>query len=118
MPTYDETTLATRALQKLSITGSGQTPSAEDLAIVTDKIEGLLDDLTARRVLPSGEIDNIRPAAFDHLATLLAELCMSEFLVLGISAQKMEQQAQMAERKLRAIASDDAPFETLEANYF
>lgn len=118
MPTYTETELANRALRKLSVIGEGQTASAADLLLVTDKIEGLLDELASRRVIPGGDVDQLRPADFDHVATVLAAMCCGEFALTGAAAAPFVQLAAEAERKLRIIHGDTPPFSTLEMSYF
>jgi hypothetical protein len=45
-----QTQLFTRALEKVGAVGSGQTPSAEDIAIASSALEPLLEELRALQV--------------------------------------------------------------------
>jgi hypothetical protein len=68
------TDLILRALEENGVPGAGQSPSAEDMAVVRNRIDVLFKELAARDVFPADEYgdDDIPDAAFEPLALILA----------------------------------------------
>jgi hypothetical protein len=109
VPIYSEQTLAERALRKLMVIADGQSASASDVALVSDKIEGMLQELVLNDTYPAASVEAIQAAAFDHIASLLAEKCSDEFGVVGSVLTMLQRRKVQAEYALRAMTSPDAP---------
>jgi hypothetical protein len=103
-PIYSEQTLAELALRKLMAVANGQSATADDAKLVTDKIEGLLNDLSVRRMYSAQSVEAISPGAFDYVATCLAYRCNLEFGITGVELQLLRDAKNDAESKLRTLA--------------
>ncbi|WP_414470732.1 hypothetical protein [Microvirga sp. M2] len=77
MKTKDD--LIDETLQALGALGVGQAPSAEDRRDVESRIQPLLADLAARRVIYVADADAIDEAPFSYLVLVLAEHCAAKF---------------------------------------
>lgn len=111
--------LFVRALNKIGAVGSGQTASAEDLAIVTGALVPLLNELDVLEVVSivitnDETAEEIPDEYFQGLSTLLAMDVAAEF---GLPAPTDEAR-QNAMNVLRRISSVKPTYEILEANYF
>jgi hypothetical protein len=71
--------LIARALTKLTVIGSGQSPDAEDRATVDDAVAGVLADLAARGVVEVANDDEIAIEWFESLAEILAQHVAADF---------------------------------------
>lgn len=67
------TDLINEALDLLGVVGAGQTPSAEDRAVIDGKIAPKLAELARREIVYVADPDTVEDEIFDALATLLAE---------------------------------------------
>jgi hypothetical protein len=79
-----QTQLFTRALEKVGAVGSGQTPSAEDIAIASSALEPLLEELRALQVCnvvigSDTAAEEIPDELYQGLSTLLAMDIAAEF---------------------------------------
>lgn len=111
MKTREE--LVNRALQKLKVLAAGQTPSAEDYAVVDNDLEPVLGDLSAREIYPFGDPDNIEDEAFVHLADILANSVAADF-----GREQSETVRIMAENRLRVLNREILSGQTLKVDYF
>lgn len=71
--------LIKETLQALGALGVGQAPSAEDRQDVDSRIQPMVQDLAARRVIYIPNTDEIDDAPFPYLVNLLAEHCAPKF---------------------------------------
>ncbi len=90
--------LVTRALSKLGAIGAGQTPSAEDAAVVDGVVEPVMDDLASRGIYSWGDPDELDDDAFEHLAQVLSVAVARDF---GLPSDEMARLA--AESRLRQL---------------
>lgn len=111
MKTREE--LVNRALQKLKVLAAGQTPAAEDYAVVDNDLEPVLSDLSAREIYPFGDPDNIEDEAFVHLADILANSVAADF-----GREPSESVRIMAENRLRVLNREILSGQTLKVDYF
>lgn len=111
MKTREE--LVNRALQKLKVLAAGQTPAAEDYAVVDNDLEPVLSDLSAREIYPFGDPDNIEDEAFVHLADILANSVAADF-----GREPSETVRIMAENRLRVLNREILSGQTLKVDYF
>src|ERR1044071_7428246 len=90
--------LIERALNKLGAIGAGQSPSAEDAALLAASVDPVMSDLASRGIYSWGDPDNLDDDAFEHLAEVLAVAVARDF---GKEAD--ETKRLMAESRLRQI---------------
>lgn len=114
-----QTELFNRALIKVGAVGSGQTASAEDVAIASAAIGPLLAELAALSVVyiattDDESVEEIPDEFFQGLATILAMDIAAEF---GLPAPT-DDARQNAMNVLRRINAQRPTYETLEATYF
>jgi hypothetical protein len=106
------TDLINEALDLLGVVGAGQTPAAEDRAVIDGKIEPKLAELARREIVYVPDADTVDDEIFDALATLLAEEAGPKFgrpRDLGVRLE--------AEGRLIAMQGG-AGLETVRADYF
>ena len=105
--------LVNRALDKLGVVGSGQSPEDEDAAKVDAVVDALIADLAVRTVYYVGNVEEIDVAAFEWLAMCLANLCAEDF------GKPMDANKQaFAERMLRALVATHPTYEPQTATYY
>lgn len=114
-----QTELVTRALNKIGAVGSGQTASAEDVAIAQGALDPLLAELATLGVAyvvtsSDAAAEEIPDELFQGLATLLAMDIAAEF---GMPAP-VDEARQNAMNVLRRITAARPTYETLRADYF
>lgn len=110
-PTFSREQLVTRALRVLGVVPSGQTPDAEDRAVVDALVIPLLARLNAEKITyhvdQEGNVtqlddpDAIPAKAFMDVSILLADACKHEF---GIAALP-QADPMMSEKRLRTVWS-------------
>jgi hypothetical protein len=105
--------LVTRALQKLKVLAAGQTPSAEDAAVVDADVVPVLSDLMTRNIYPFGDPDQIEDNAFVHLADILANSVAADF-----GRDQNEQTRMLAESRLRELTAQTLSGQPLQADYY
>lgn len=105
--------LITRTLQKLKVLAAGQTPSAEDAAVVRDEVVPVLSDLSKRRVYTVGDPDEIDDEAFVHLADILAVSLAADFGV-----EQDESKRLLAESRLRMLMAETLSGQAQQTEYF
>lgn len=105
--------LVERALRKLGVVAAGQTPAAEDAAIVDDEIVPVLSDLAKREVYAFGDPDAIEDEAFVHLASILANSVAADF-----GKPEDEQGRLYAEQRLRHLRVVDLSGQRQVTEYF
>jgi hypothetical protein len=106
------TDLINEALDLLGVVGSGQTPAAEDRAVIDGKIAPKLAELARREIVYVPDPDAVDDEIFDALATLLAEEAGPKFGRPRDIAVRLE-----AEGRLIAMQGGAAP-ETVRAEFF
>lgn len=109
-PTFSRTQTVDRALRVLGVVPSGQTPDAEDRAVVDALVIPLLARLNAEKITfhtdAEGNVtqlddpDAIPAKAFMDVSILLAAAAMGEF---GLSALPPPNDPAMSERRLRTV---------------
>lgn len=90
--------LIARALNKLGAVGAGQSPEAEDSALIDDALDSVVADLTARGIYSWADPDEIEDAAYEHLAQIVAVACARDF-----GKEPDEGVRQVSEARLRQI---------------
>jgi hypothetical protein len=68
-----------RALRKLTVIGTGQSPDAEEAATIDDALDGIFGDLAAREVVEVADDDAIPSEWFEDLAEIVAQTCAKDF---------------------------------------
>lgn len=119
-PPFSREQTVDRALRVLGVVPSGQTPDAEDRAVVDDLVLPLLARLNAEKITyhvdQEGNVtqlddpDAIPAKAFMDVAILLADACKQEF---GIAALP-QADPMMSEKRLRTVWSVGPTQETYE----
>lgn len=107
------TQLANRALEKMTVVGTGQSPEAEDTAKVDDIIDAFAADLEAREIYSIADIDAIEDAPFEWIADCLAAMAAPDF---GLPFD--EAKRQRAEHLLIRQQSSSPTFQALAVDYF
>lgn len=114
--TRDE--LVTETLRVLKVLAAGQSPSAEDHETVESKVDGVLAELSSRRVIYIADGDAIPSAAFLSLAEVLAGRCTTEFGLTGTELAEVERKSAMGEARLSEMSAGRTTGETQQAEYF
>ena len=109
--TQDE--LIARALTKLKVIGSGQSPDAEDQATVAGAVDGVLADLRARDVVDVADVEAVPAAWFESLADILAQAVADDF-----GAERDANRIAAAEAALRRKIATGPTYERQRAEYF
>ena len=97
--TQTKAQLILQTLQEMNVLGAGQDAPAEDYQAVEDRIQPLLDDLSARNVIYVPDVDAIDNSQFPYLVQLLAQFCSPKF-----EKQMDASVITFAENRLRTIA--------------
>lgn len=101
-------------LDNFTATGTGQSPSTEDLAKVRPYLAGALADLTQRDVIYISDADNVPDAAVHWVAAIIAQ---TPGLRRHYGAPADAPTIALCEARLRAMAPPKT-YETLQADYF
>ena len=119
-PTFSREQLVTRALRVLGVVPAGQTPEAEDRAVVDDLVVPLLARLNAEKITyhvdQEGNVtqlddpEAIPAKAFMDVAILLADVAKQDF---GIAALPQADPS-MSEMRLRTVWSVGPSVEAYE----
>lgn len=119
-PTFSRTQTVDRALRVLGVVPAGQTPDAEDRAVVDALVVPLIARLNAEKITYHVDLegnvtqlddpDAIPAKAFMDVAILLAAAAMQDF---GIAALPQADPA-MSEMRLRTVFSVGATLESYE----
>jgi hypothetical protein len=105
--------LATRALGKLLVFGSGQSPDSEDQQAAEAVIPAVFADLEDRGIFTVQDVDDIQLSAFEWLAEVLAMALATDF------GQTMDVgRRQFAESQLIRIVSSRPSKEPLAVDHF
>lgn len=110
---YTRLQLANRALVKLAVVGTGQSPEAEDTAKIDDIIDAVAADLEAREIYSIPDLDEIEDGAFEWVADMLAYMAAPDF-----GAPIDETKRQRAEYMLIRQQSTKPTFQPLAVDYF
>lgn len=113
MATKTRTQLVNEALSKLLVVASGQSPQAEDQQLVDGKVDTLLDQLREDGICDVTDDGAIEGAWFDAIASLLANMCSTDF---GIPYS--DQAKTYWEGRLLRITSTGPSYEKLQVDYF
>jgi hypothetical protein len=105
--------LATRALQKLLVVGSGQLADSEDVETADGAIDAVLADLAGRNVYSVADETDIEVSAFEWLALILADTIAPDF------GQPMDPNKRAyAENMLRRLTVANPTYEVHKMQYF
>lgn len=104
--------LINEALDLLGVVGVGQTPSAEDRAVIDGKIEPKIAELARREVVYVPDPDSVDDEIFDALATLIAEEAGPKFGRPRDISVRIEAEARLIEMQ------NGEGRETVKAEYF
>lgn len=111
--------LVYRALSKLKVLAAGQTPAAEDYAVVDNDLEPVLSDLSTRNIYPYGDPDQIEDNAFVHLAVCLAVSTSGDFSGVQIDPQMSNEQLRLlAESRLRELTAQTLSGQPQRVEYY
>jgi hypothetical protein len=105
--------LVARALVKLTVVGSGQSPDAEDAASIDAAIDGILNDLAARDVVEVPDDDAIPSEWFEDLAEIVAQSCARDF-----GRPKDQAEIERAERALVKKGTPGPTYQRQTTEYF
>ena len=113
MATKTRDQLVDRALQKLMIVGSGQSPDAEDQELVDGIVDATLGDLQERNVVLIEDDEAIPASVFEWVADCLADNAAADF-----GKPRDPQKVMYAENRLKKISSIPQTYEPLRSEYF
>ena len=105
--------LVTRALRKLLVVGSGQSPEDEDTELVDEVVDAVLADLAARSVFYVANEGAIDVAGFEWIADCLADAVAPDF-----GKSRNPAMVEYAEAKLKAIKATSPTREVLAVDYY
>lgn len=105
--------LANRALDKLFMVGSGQSPDPEDTLKVDGVIDSFAEFLSMTEVYTIADFEDIDVAAYEPLAMYLAWFCASDF-----KKPQDENMRAAAERMLTLLTATRPSREMLTVDYF
>jgi hypothetical protein len=105
--------LVTRALQKLSVIGAGQSADAEDSELVDSFVDSTLVALSSDRIVTVADEAAIPIDWFESIAELLAYNAATDF-----GRPKDEVGKLAAETRLRRMVASDPTYEVQRATYF
>lgn len=103
--------LVTRTLEKLRVTGTGQSPSNEETALVDKLIEPAFDELQRRDIVSLNANGTIPAAYQEHLADFIGQLAARDF---GLPSDPNIKR--FAEVEIRAIDADGPTFQPLKVD--
>lgn len=105
--------LVERVLQVLRVKAEGQTPSAEDVALVTNVLAPVYAELDRDEVYGVQDDSTIDDEAFLPLAEYIATEVAPDF---GLARD--EDKRALAKSRLRRVSRADFTYSTLATNYF
>jgi hypothetical protein len=107
--------LANRALDKLQLVGSGQSPAPEDTQKANDVIDDFADFISSTEppIYTIADLSAIENNAFEWLAVYLAYFIATDFGLPQNDAMR-----QMAEFNLRRIQASRPTYEVMRNEYF
>lgn len=109
-PTRSRLQLVDRALNVLGVVATGQTPDADDRAVVDMFVEPVLARLDAKGVTTIDDANAIPAAQFLDVAIILADAAKGDF---GLAALP-QGDPMVAEQNLTVIVSTGPTMETIE----
>lgn len=107
------THLANRALEKLLVVGTGQSPESDDTTKVDDVFDQFNAYISGIDLYTIVDDQDIDLAAFEPLADYLAWFCASDFGKVQDDGIR-----QRAEFMLKSLTGTRPSYEPLEAEYF
>lgn len=110
---YTRLQLANRALVKMQVVPTGNSPEAEDTTKVDDIIDAVSAHLEAADIYSIADIEAIDDAAFEWLADFLAYVASPDF---GLPMD--ETKRQRAEFMLKLIGAAGPTYQTMTAEHF
>jgi hypothetical protein len=110
---YTRLQLANRALVKMGVVGTGQSPEAEDTDKVDDIIDAVSAHLEAAQIYSIPDIDAIEDSAFEWVADFLAYTASPDFSLPVDEAKRLR-----AERMLKLITSSGPSRQPMTVDYF
>lgn len=117
MATRSKAELRDDVLRELNVLAAGQVASAEDAALVMDRIETVLDDLDDDSLVPWGVGNPIPGKAYLPLVSIVANTLVGAF-GQQIRAGELSQNDTMARRRLRKQAALGYVSTVTQANYY
>lgn len=102
---YDTARLVRDVAERLGVAGDGQPVDPDDEARIRNSLTEVVEDLHARDVFSFADLEDIEPAAFGHLAAIVASSVSDRFSVDDALAARLGGRAQVAEMKLRVITA-------------
>lgn len=105
--------LANRALVKMTVVGTGQSPEAEDTAKVDDIIDAMSAHLEAAQIFSISDIEAIDDSAFEWIADYLAYMAAPDF---GLPVDEVKRQR--AEYMLKLIGANGPTRQPMAVDYF
>ena len=110
--------IAEKVLQKLGILESGETVDSDDQDIVTDKYDSIYGVLAADDKVSWGSGDDIPTEAVTSIVSIVANDCLSEFIVSQDKQMIVERDYNRAMANLRKLDYVDYVPEETEPHYF
>lgn len=102
---YAEADLVQEVAERLGVVGDGQTAEPEDAAKIRRALPGIVADLAGRDIYLFATLTEIDPAAYLHLAAIVAGALTDRFGVDQNDTVVLASRAQTAEQKLRYLRS-------------
>src|SRR5688572_28607176 len=110
--------LIREVLETLGALAVGQTPSSEDYNAIDNRIEPILNELRARRVIDIPDAEEFEDEVFLALADVVTGYSASAYVASQIRGMDMETFRLRAESRLRYISSGGHYDFVLRAEYF
>lgn len=116
MTTKTRNELIVQALINLGALASNQSAEAEDVARIDGFIDPLIERLAEEDIVNVDNVEEIPASWFLPLARILANECKQAFGLAG--DEKLETDAQLAERSIKRIVHARPTYETMKGTYF
>lgn len=110
--------VAEKVLQKLGVLESGATADSDDTAITTAKYNSVYGILAAQDLVSWGSADDIPTASVEPVVSIVADACLSEFIIPQDKQMIISRDSQRAYDQLRMIEHQDYIPEEEQAYYY
>lgn len=114
--TTTEDDLAEMTLGALGVLAAGQTPSAEDVALIKARLGKAIPQWVVREIVYVANSDEIPDEWSLPLAKMMADICAEEFGIGGekrVQVKALAKEAEAMLRRMTQAARDEQPLRTL-----
>lgn len=110
--------LVTEALENLGAAPPGQPVAAEDYSFIDEKLQSIVDGLSAQEIVYVADLSQIPNAWFDPIAAIVSFMCRSKFGISGDDLVTLEKDHAKAVSDLKIMNRGRPTGEPVRVLYF